>query len=291
VILALVFGGSAAIGISSLRNQEPAQPPPKVETVSVLVAAHDIPSFTLVTPEMIEARDFPKDLVPADALSRNDDALDRAVLNPIVKGEVILGGKLAPRGAGRGMAAKLKKGMRAFTINTPTVEAGVAGFILPGSKVDVLVTIDGQGNQDHSTVTLLQNVEILAVEQRVVAPAESKVDINQVKSVTVEVTPQEAARLTLGQTKGKLALSLRPLNDDTTALTRPVHISQLLGEMPRERPKEASRPVIVEPPPPLRIRTARGTFEGTIFFPNSAPPVAKAEGAPPAKAEGTPATH
>jgi pilus assembly protein CpaB len=288
VVLALVFGGSAAVGINALRNQESGPP---TETVPILVAAA-VPSFTLLTADMVQARDFPKAFVPPDAPMRIEDALDRAVLNPLVKGEVVANTKLAPRGAGRGMAAKLRKGMRAFTIQTPTVEAGVAGFILPGSKVDVLLTLDGRGDQDPtgggSTITLLQNVEILAVEQRVVAPAESKVDLKDLKSVTLAVTPQEAARLTLGQNKGKLCLSLRPLNDDSQTVTRPVHVSQLLGELPGAQPKEAPRPQPADPPAPVRIRTIRGTNEGEVVF---APPATAARPSAPVARPSRPAAQ
>jgi pilus assembly protein CpaB len=262
-MLALVFGGSAAVGINSLRH--PGPPPIKPDTVTVLLAAVDIPPFAAIAKEMIKTQEWPKDLVPADAVTKLEEVLDRPVVAPMVKGELVIENKLAPRGADRGMATKIPKGMRAFTIHTPTVEAGVAGFILPGNKVDVLLTIDGRSDQEpnggSSTVTLLQNVEILAIEQRVVAPAESKVDPGQLKSVTLLVTPQEAARLTLGQNKGRLCLSLRNHGDASQVRTEPVHIGHLLGEVPRE----ALKPV--EPPPPLQIRIVRGTQEGVIQVP------------------------
>jgi pilus assembly protein CpaB len=267
VILALVLGGSAAIGINSMRTQGPAAPRP--ETTTVVVASTDIPPFAVLTSDLLKTHECPKDLVPAGALTSIDDALDRAVLNPLVKGETLLDAKLAPRGGARGMAAKIPKGMRAFTIHTPTVEAGVAGFILPGNKVDVLLTLDGQGEIDATigsrTGTLLQNAEILAVEQRVVAPAESKVDPKELKSVTLLVTPQEAARLTLGQSKGKLCLSLRNHSDGAQAVTQPVYVHQLLGERPREQPKEVLPPAPPGPPPPLHIRTLRGAYEGAVL--------------------------
>jgi pilus assembly protein CpaB len=217
--------------------------------------------------------------VPAGAVTKVEDALERPVLGPVVKGEALLEGRLAPRGAGRGMAYKVPKGKRAFTIHTPTIEAGVAGFILPGNKVDVLLTVDAR--DDHtphgaSTVTLLQNVEILAIEQRVVAPAESKFDPNQLKSVTLLVTPQEAARLTLGQSRGKLCLTLRNHSDTDQADTQPVHLGHLLGDLLREQPKEKEpvKPAAAETPAPpaqLQIRTVRGVHEGTVLV-ESGPP-------------------
>src|SRR5262249_49419630 len=156
---------------------------PRAETVPVVVAAVDVPPFAALTSEMVKTRDCPRDLVPGGALTKVEDALDRCALQPLVKGETLLDPKLAPRAPGRGMAARIPKGMRAYTIHTPTVEAGVAGFILPGNRVDVLLTMEGRGDKDPtgggSTVNLIQNVEVLAIEQRVVAPAESKVDLKE----------------------------------------------------------------------------------------------------------------
>jgi pilus assembly protein CpaB len=268
VVLALVFGLSAAVGISSLRNQAPAAPPPV--TVPVLVAAADIPPFAAITPDMVKIQDWPKDLAPHDALRDPKDAQDRPVINPLVKGEPVLDGKLAPAGTPRGMVTKVPKGMRAFTIHTPTVEAGVAGFILPGNKVDVLLTLNG-GEKDTtgggSAGILLQDIQVLAVEQKVVAPAENKVDPKELKSVTLLVTPQEAARLTLAQHVGKLCLSLRRYDDADRAVTKPVHVNQLLtGEMPREKPAEPAKPEPPERPAPVKIRTLRGTQEGGVLF-------------------------
>src|SRR4051794_7154349 len=112
VMLALVFGGSAAVGINSLRHPAPA--PTKSDTVTVLVAAVDIPPFAAITPDMIKTQEWPKDVVPNDALTKPEEALDRPVLTPMVKGELLFENKLAPRGAGRGMTTKIPKGMRAF---------------------------------------------------------------------------------------------------------------------------------------------------------------------------------
>ena len=178
------------------------------------------------------------------------------------------------------MASVIPEGMRAYTIHTPTVEAGVAGFILPGNHVDVLLTMESRGDRDQtgggSTITLLQKVPVLAIEQRVVAPAESKVDPNQLKSVTLLVSPRAAAKLNLGQSKGKLHLALRNLTDKDDALTRPVFASELWGEKQTEAPKveqlaaptsEAAPPAPAPrqaPPPPQFIRTLRGTQEGAV---------------------------
>src|SRR3954451_18929531 len=120
-------------------------------------------------------------MVPVGALTKTEEAVERAVSIPLVKDETLQAAKLSPKGAGRGLAALVPTGMRAFTIQTPNVASGVAGFILPGNRVDVLLTMtagDGDESGGGSTTTLLQRVEILAVDQRIDAPADNKVDAN-----------------------------------------------------------------------------------------------------------------
>jgi pilus assembly protein CpaB len=277
VLLALVFGASAAVGVGTIRNREPEVVKP--ETVPVVVAADDVPRFVSVTADHLTVRDCPKDLVPPGALTSVEEALNRVTLNPVVKGETVLDSRLAPRGSGRGMAPGIAPGKRAFTIQTPNVASGVAGFILPGSKVDVLLTVSTYGATDAngggSTITLLQNVEILAVDQRVDAPAENKVDTKDLRSVTLLVTPEEATKLDLGQNKGALHLSLRnPADDQPVTAARATLTDIGLAEKVKEAPKETPAKAPPKPAPtPVLIRTLRGTSEGYVE-------VGPAEGAP-----------
>ena len=140
----------------------------------------------------------------------------------LLKDEPVANGKLAPKGSGRGMAALIPKGMRAFTIHTPSIAPGVAGIVMPGHKVDVLLTMNDVGANDQtgggSTTTLLQNVEISAVDQNIDAPAENKMD-KGLRSVTLLVTPQQAKQLDLGQNKGTLRLAL-PKSSEEWAVFR-----------------------------------------------------------------------
>src|SRR5437879_8830127 len=121
--------------------------------------------------------------------------------------------------------------MRAFTIPTTNVASGVAGFVMPGNRVDVLLTMNGVGTREQTgggvTTTLLQNIEILAVDQRIDAPVDNKVDPAQLRSVTLLVTPEEAARLDLGQNRGSLHLSLRNPEDTRHAQARPATLTAL----------------------------------------------------------------
>jgi pilus assembly protein CpaB len=289
VLLAIVSGGSAAVGINTLRNQAP--DPAKGEMVSVVMAATDIPRGRFTSAEMLTTKDYPKEMVPAGAITNKEEAIDRTVFMPLLEGEPILEGKLASKKAGRGLAPLIPSGMRACTIQA-SLASGVAGLILPGNRVDVLMSMTNMGNTSDttgggSTMTLLQNVEILAVDQQMDAPRDNKTDA-KLQSVTLLVTPDQAARLELGQEKGRLHLTLRNPNDGKEAATKPATLSAMMGtEKPLEerlkgwldiygkfretqkalvglQPVPAA-PVAPPGPPPPTIRTIRGVSEGLVI--------------------------
>jgi pilus assembly protein CpaB len=289
-VLALVFGGSAAVGVNQFIKS-----PPRTEVVSVVVAAGDIPRGQTLTADLLKTRDFPKDFVPAGAITKPEDAIDRTVAIPLSKEDAVLDNKVTPKGAGRGMAALIPRGMRAFTILVPNVASGVAGFMLPGNKVDVLLTLAANGPADltggGSTTSLLQNVEILAVDQKIDAPSENRIDAKEMRSVTLLVTPNQANLLDLAQNRGLLHLALRNWEDRqpsgaraTTMLDLQFHTEKpwdqrakevlaALGEaMAKVRPATPPPP----PPPPVAakaepaarktIRTIRGSLEGLVVL-------------------------
>jgi pilus assembly protein CpaB len=282
--LALAFGVSAAVLVNATLSAGPS----KMETAHVLVASLDIPRGGVITPAQVTTVEFPRHLTPPGALTNKEDVLDRSAISAIVKGEPLLDGKLAPKGAGRGLAALVPPGMRAFTITTPNIASGVAGFVMPGNKVDVLLTMTSDTNDGTgggSTTTLLQNVEIMAVDQRIDAPADNKMDANQLRSVTLLVTPDQAAKLDLGQNRGTLHLSLRNVEDKFSANTRPATLNGLrflqekpwderakavieaMGKALASQKKEApvvNVPKLPGPPPLVSIRTLRGTNEGRV---------------------------
>jgi hypothetical protein len=117
------------------------------------------------------------------------------------------------------LAPLIPLGMRAFTISAPGVASGVAGLIQPGNKVDVLMT--SQGDKGPLSTTLMEDVEILAVDPRIDGPAENRADRNQLTSVTLLVTPQQTSILALAQDKGRLHLSLRGAEATQPADFRP----------------------------------------------------------------------
>jgi pilus assembly protein CpaB len=274
VIFALVCGGSAAVGVNSYVNTPPAA---NLNMTQVIVASGDIPRGTMVTPEQVKTRAVPKDQVHRRTITKLDDAVNRAVMTPMIKDEILLEDKLAPKGSRGSMAWVTKPGMRAFTIQVPRLDSGVAGFAMPGDHVDVLLTLSGDdkdGTGGGSTITLLQNLEVMAVDQTIEAPAQNKVDANSLRSVTLQVTPDEALMLDLGQSRGALHLSLRNPEDVKDARTRPATLAKLRlhQEPPREpEPAPLPPPVVEEPkapPPPKPTYVYRSFYKSVTEHQN-----------------------
>lgn len=279
VPLALVCGLSAVFLVKALRKPLTA---PVVDRTPVVFAIEDVRTGEMVSEKGIEIRQMPTDDVPDDAIRKVTDAIDRAAKSTIDKGDMLRELKLADKGAGRGMAALIKPGMRAFTIQTPSFSSSLAGFLLPGNRVDVMLTAtpapggSPAGNDPSSvtTSTLLQDVEILAVHTNVSTPSANKINPDDARSVTLSVTPSDAQRLDLGQNRGTLHLTLRNPNDKNHAKADPSTLLDLQDARPA--PPEVANAVetateVVEPPKPKRqggiativlARTLRGTQAG-----------------------------
>jgi pilus assembly protein CpaB len=247
IVLAIVCGLSAAIGIQ-LVMRKPSAP---IKTEPVLYAAADIQRGETIDEKMIEIRKVPVGQIPPGALSKLEDVIGRAAHYPMLKGDALADAKLTAKGAGGGMASLIRPGMRAFTIQTPTLSASLAGFLLPGNKVDVLLTTSSNSNDgtaSASTTTLLQNVEILAVHTNVDSPAENKIDPSEARSVTLLVTPDDASLLDLGQNKGTLHLTLRNPKDTDSgprkqATAADLHLPNSNPEPPSETTSSPDDPV------------------------------------------------
>lgn len=268
--LALVCGLSAAIGVNQLRDQ--AAVASTSETVGVVSAAVDVPRGVLLTEDLLKTVEIPKSEIANDAITDANEALERVVVIPLLRGDMIREGKLAAKDAGRGMAALVPSGMRAYTILTPTEASGVGGFILPGNRVDVLLAVTQPSLNDPTgggtAVTLLQNVEVLAVDQKIDAPAENKIDPKEMKSVTLLVSPDQANKLSLAQNKGTLHLTLRNDGDGLAAETLPVTLKDLrfYQEAPSGETAPAAGFLLQPKPKPLSVRTLRGRDSGSVML-------------------------
>jgi pilus assembly protein CpaB len=266
VMLAIICGLAAAVGMNQLRR------PGGTSTTPVAVAAVNVARGGMLGSKQIQIRDWPTEMVPNGALLSVEDATGRSAALPFLAGEVILEGKLAPKDAGRGLASLVPKGMRAYTIQSTRAASNVAGFILPGNKVDVLLTLKGSPQDDTgggTTTTLLQSVEILAVDQQLDAPAENRNNLKELSSITLLVTPDQATLLDLGQNTGQLTLALRNADDSEESDRSATTLSQV--RYPQGRPVADLKAARVGATDPAQTRefceivTLRGLQRGRIL--------------------------
>lgn len=205
----------------------------------VLVAKRDLPVGTLVSKDDIAKAPW-MGALPKGALTKEEDAIGRGVVTNLYMGEPILDSRLAKPGAGGGLAAIIPPGMRAAAVRVNEV-VGVAGFVLPGMRVDVLITGNppgGQGTQGPQSKTILQNVEVLSAGQNLTK--DEKGTPVQVPVVNLLVTPEQAEILSLATNESKIQLVLRNPLDQETAQTKGKSLSSLfMGE--QEQKKGESR--------------------------------------------------
>lgn len=266
VLLALVSGLAAVWGV--LRKV------PAEERVPAVVALVELPRGELIAAASVEVRNVPKSQAPEDRLRTLEEVTSRMPLIPMLKGEFVVEPKLLPKGSRPGIASMIRPGMRAFTIQTPSFSSSLAGLVQPGNRVDVLLTITPTGSSDDdaaATSTLLQNLELLAVHTTLEAEVAAKADPNGARSVTLLVSPRQAAILDLAQSKGTLHLSLRNGRDDAPLEDTMATLADLGLPSPPPTPVEtvaaapAPAPMAPEPEPQpvvLTVRTLRGTFAG-----------------------------
>lgn len=246
VFLALISGAGMAVGV--LQSNRPTDNRISMVQEDVLVAVVDLHRGRTVTKADFEIRQWPEGLAPKNALRDVEEALGRVVIGQILTGELILSPKLASDESGLGLASMVPPQMRAVTIMASSVALNVAGFVLPGNKVDVLLNLRGGRGDDPtgggSTTTLLQAVEVLAVDQQLQAPADNKVDPKALSSVTLLVTPDQANVLDLAQNMGTLSLALRNPTDEADSQVQAATLAEIRRlAMP---PQDTSRTMFLD---------------------------------------------
>jgi pilus assembly protein CpaB len=187
--------------------------------VDVLVAADDIQVGARIEEHDVRGVKYPASALPAGTYSARSKVMGRGVILPISKGEFILPSKLAPENAGSGLPSLIPPGMRAVSVRVNEV-VSVAGFVGPGTRVDILLTGTPNGSTEDQTTTVLQNVAVIASGQRLERNAAG--DAQNTPVITVLVSPDDAERLTLASAEGRIQLALRnPLDtrqDDVGAI-------------------------------------------------------------------------
>jgi len=275
---ALLFGLLAAVSVSRYLSSAQAY----TKTLNgVVVAKVAIPLGTKLIPEQLMVVQFPAESTPDGAFATVEKLAGRVAVVNIAPREPITEIRLAPEGTAGGLSAVIPEGYRAMTVKVDDV-VGISGFIMPGTLVDVVVVIvpgSGVQGQDPISKIVLQNIKVLANGQNIDKP-ESEREANSVKAVTLLVTPEQAEKLALASSEGKLQLVMRNSIDQGDEQTSGINKRGLLGgdkAMPAPDPGslKSERPEPV--PAPRRIRAH--------YEEPKAAPVAVAPPAPRAQVE------
>lgn len=225
--LAIVCGGSAAyFALAYLRQNTPRLIAAESAQHQVAVAARDLPLGTVLKTEDVRMIDWRGEAVPQGFLTSADLVVGRGLITPVRANEVLLEGKLAATGAGAGLSITIPTGMRAVSVRVDDV-IGVAGFVLPGTRVDVMLTLPPKLDRKETvTQMILQNMHVLAAGQIVQQDAQGKPIT--VSVLTLMVTPVEAELLVLAANEGKIQLALRNTLDDADVKTIGANARRLL---------------------------------------------------------------
>jgi len=236
----------------------------------IVLAARPLSVGTTVKPADIKLGKVPSAAFPKGAFGKAEEVIDRPVISNVLIDEPVLEGRLAVRGSGLGLAPIIPVGMRAVTVRVNDV-TGISGFVLPGMRVDVLVTGRPPNSDGTVTTTCLQNMVVLSAGTAIQPDARG--NAIQAAAVTLLASPDQAETLTLANTEGRIQLVLRNGSDQTIEKTPGREVSELYGvhavhkKPPSEAPPPRPRPQPVAavmappppPPPPDQIVVIRGT--------------------------------
>jgi pilus assembly protein CpaB len=251
-MMALVFGAMAtfmAMGWLKSQSQKVAQQKP-TDMVPVVVAAKDVPPTVALSNNPWKVHMWPQDSALAGKFSRPEELEGRITAIPLSAGEPILESKLAPKGVIPGLVALLPQEKRAMTVKVDEA-SGVAGFLNPENRVDVVVTVDkGDFNKDPISKVVLQNLRVLGTGQRIEKNPGEKPQV--VPTVTLEVTPTEGERLALAVREGMISLVLRNQQDQEVVQTMGVRTSGLLG---KANPEPVAKEAKEDKAPPAAVCT------------------------------------
>lgn len=246
-VVALALG--AAVSLIVYKNLQGRGPVSNEPGADVVVAADDLAVGARIEEHDIRIVRYPASSLPAGTYSVRSKVLGRGVILPISKGEFILPSKLAPENAGAGLPALIPPGMRAVSVRVNEV-VSVAGFVGPGTRVDVLLTGTPNGSGESQTTTVLQNVAVIAAGKSLERNAAGESMNTPV--ITLLVSPDDAERLTLASTEGHIQLALRnPLDtqqeDVNAANARGLYKG---GTPPPVQAPVHTHPVKMKTPPP-----------------------------------------
>jgi pilus assembly protein CpaB len=254
---ALVFGLLAAVSVSRYLSSTQAL---AKSLNKVAVAKVAIPIGTKIIAEQVMLVQFPKESMPDGTFDNVDKLTGRVAVVNIAAREPITDSRLAPEGTAAGLSAVIPEGYRAMTVKVDDV-VGISGFIMPGTLVDVVVVITPEeptNGRGPISKIVLQNIKVLANGQNIDKPQNER-DANSVKAVTLQVTPEEAEKLALASSEGRLQLVMRNSIDQDDEETKGVNKQTLLGgdhatPIPEPGSLKSEQPKVEPKPRPVQRR-------------------------------------
>ncbi len=278
MLLVLAIAIAMGLATSVMVYRIIARVPQGEPTEEIVTAAANVGLGEALTSKHVKMVALPKSVLPPGSLRSMKDAEGRVARVSIFAGEPIVEAKLAPTGQGGLMPILVPPGKRAVTIK---VDEAIqkSGFVLPNSRVDVLVTMARKGGQERESRIVLQDVTVLAADQTVEMKDNRPVTMT---TVTMTLSPEETERLALAQNEGKVTLAIRNLQDNIRVSTQGVTTTQLMGgpaPAPEKKPAATARPRArgpvrmaapappIPPPPPIHtVSVIRGTSSTEYAF-------------------------
>jgi pilus assembly protein CpaB len=221
----------------------------------VVVAAADLPVGAKLEEKDLRIAKLPQGELPEQVFHNISDVVGRGVVQSMTANEIVLPTKIAPENGGAGLPALIPAGMRAVSVKVNDV-VSVAGFVVPGTRVDVILTGDPSRDNDPSkviTTTVLENVEVLAAGQKLQHNAQG--EPQNVPVITLLVSPGDAQKLTMAASEGKIQLALRNALDVQHQTVASLREIQLYNEtpaplpVPKAAPKPVAKPAAPAPTP------------------------------------------
>lgn len=271
--IALALSLITAILVYNYLRESTKKPVPS-DLGTVVTARADIPPKTKITAEMVQETQLPAEYIQGGAVRELSQVVGVVTREAIVGGEQVLERRLLTAGKQAGFTGVIPAGKRALTVAVNDV-TGVAGLLKAGDSVDIIVTFDQQIVGDNVSQILLQNLQVLAVNHESEVPQErdpkkdatKDTGVIKLSTVTLAVSPSEAAKVTLGEEKGKLRLALRPyLTETGVALQQPVTPTDIVGvqKSPLKSGKEQMPPPAAPTPalgaPPAESKAVPGVM-------------------------------
>jgi pilus assembly protein CpaB len=259
--VAVLAGGGLAYGTYNMMHNQPVQTV-AMATQPVVVAAADLQLGAALTKEDLRVVSFPSGQAPAGAFAQTDDIVGRGLIVSVVKNEPILPAKLASKEAGAGLPPVIPDGMRAVSVRVNEV-IGVAGYVLPGTRVDVVATASPTNQpSDTTSKVVLANVLVLTAGTRMEHDQKDGKPV-QVTVVTMAVTPEQSERLALASTEGKIVLALRNPLDQSAPATPGMRPSVLLG-LAKPVQRTASTSTKAKPGQAVTVESTAGPGAPTV---------------------------